>query len=286
MAVKKGGLGKGFNSLLYDNATENLSNEGAVTIPIGEIEPDPDQPRKRFEPAALSELENSVREHGVLQPLLVRPMADGSYRIVAGERRYTAARRAGLTELPCVVKNLTDAEAAALSLIENLQREDLNPVEEAEGIRRLMDDFGLTQEQVSQKLSKSRPAVANTLRLLGLPAQAREALVEGRISAGHARALLPLESGERLLAALGKIEADGLNVRQTEALVKAMLKAPAVPKTPKKRENFFTEVGLSLSNVLSRRVKVVGGEKGGRLEIEFFDREDLLKLVKSFDEEE
>lgn len=285
MAVKKGGLGKGFNSLLYDNATESLSDAGSIMIPIGDIEPDKNQPRKNFEETSLLELESSIREHGVLQPLLVRPMIDGSYKIVAGERRYTAARRAGLKELPCVVKNLTDAEAAAIALIENLQREDLNAIEEAEGIRRLMDEFGLTQEQAAEKISKSRSAVANTLRLLGLPEKAKDALVSGDISAGHARALLSLSDETKQNAALDKILENGLNVRQTEALVKALQKEPAVPKQTKKRENFFTEVGLSLSTVLSRKVKVVGNSKGGRLEIEFFDKEDLKKLVKVFDEE-
>lgn len=285
MAAKKGGLGKGFNSLLYDNATESLSDAGSIMIPIGDIEPDKNQPRKNFEETSLLELESSIREHGVLQPLLVRPMIDGSYKIVAGERRYTAARRAGLKELPCVVKNLTDAEAAAIALIENLQREDLNALEEAEGIRRLMDEFGLTQEQAAEKISKSRSAVANTLRLLGLPEKAKAALVSGDISAGHARALLSLSDETKQNAALDKILENGLNVRQTEALVKALQKEPAVPKQTKKRENFFTEVGLSLSTVLSRKVKVVGNSKGGRLEIEFFDKEDLQKLVKAFDEE-
>ena len=285
MAAKKGGLGKGFNSLLYDNATESLSDAGSIMIPIGDIEPDKNQPRKNFEETSLLELESSIREHGVLQPLLVRPMIDGSYKIVAGERRYTAARRAGLKELPCVVKNLTDAEAAAIALIENLQREDLNAIEEAEGIRRLMDEFGLTQEQAAEKISKSRSAVANTLRLLGLPEKAKDALVSGDISAGHARALLSLSDETKQNAALDKILENGLNVRQTEALVKALQKEPAVPKQTKKRENFFTEVGLSLSTVLSRKVKVVGNSKGGRLEIEFFDKEDLKKLVKVFDEE-
>ena len=286
MASKKGGLGKGFNSLLYDNATESLSDTGAVTIKISEIEPDPDQPRRSFDEAALNELAESMREYGVLQPLLVRPLIDGAYRIVAGERRYRAARIAGITNIPCIVKNLTDAEASAIALIENLQREDLNPIEEAEGIRRLIDGYGFTQEQAAEKLGRSRPAVANALRLLALPEKAREALVSGEISAGHARAVLGLDSEEKQLAALDRILADGLNVRQTEALVKALQKVPATPKTPKKRENFFTEVGLSLSTVLSRKVRVVGNAKGGRLEIEFFDREDLLKLVKAFDEEE
>lgn len=285
MAAKKGGLGKGFHSLLLDNATESLGENGVVTIKIGEIEPDPDQPRKNFDEASLAELEDSIREYGVLQPLLVRPMIDGSYRIVAGERRYRAARRAGLAEIPVIVKSLTDAEAAAIALIENLQREDLNAMEEAEGIRRLIDEFGYTQEQAAQRLSKSRPAVANALRLLGLPQKGREALQNGSISAGHARALLGLGDEQRILLALDRVVSDSLSVRQTEALVKAMNREPKAPEKKKQKDNFFSEVGLSLSSVLSRKVRVVGNSRGGRLEIEFFDREDLLKLVKAFDEE-
>ena len=284
-AKKKSGLGKGFDSLFLDNAADALSDSGAVTLKITDIEPDRMQPRKDFDETALLELENSIREYGVLQPLLVRPMSDGSYTIVAGERRWRAAMAAGLSEVPVVIRSLTEEEACAIALIENLQREDLNAVEEAEGISRLIEEFGFTQEQAAEKLGKSRPAVANSLRLLGLPQDARAALAEGTISAGHARALLSLSQPEMVSAALARIIEGGLSVRQTEALAKAMQKAPK-PKTEHlNKDNYFNEVQCSLSTVLSRKVKVVGGEKGGKITIEFFNKDDLRKLIAAFDEE-
>ena len=284
-AKKKSGLGKGFDSLFLDNAADALSDSGAVTLKITDIEPDRMQPRKDFDEAALLELENSIREYGILQPLLVRPMSDGSYKIVAGERRWRAAMAAGLSEVPVVIRSLTEEEACAIALIENLQREDLNAVEEAEGISRLIEEFGFTQEQAAEKLGKSRPAVANSLRLLGLPQDARDALAKGTISAGHARALLSLAQPEMISAALARITEGGLSVRQTEALVKAMQKAPK-PKTERlNKDNYFNEVQCSLSTVLSRKVKVVGGEKGGKITIEFFNKDDLRKLIAAFDEE-
>lgn len=284
-AKKKSGLGKGFDSLFLDNAADALSDSGAVSLKISEIEPDRSQPRKDFDETALMELENSIREYGVLQPLLVRPMSDGSYKLVAGERRWRAARAAGLSEVPVVIRSLTDEEACAIALIENLQREDLNAIEQAEGIKRLIEEFGFTQEQAAEKLGKSRPAVANALRLLQLPGAARSALAAGEISAGHARALLSLESEPLISAALERILQGGLSVRQTEALVKAMAKAPK-PRTERlNKDNYFNEVQCSLSTVLSRKVKVTGGEKGGKLTIEFFNKEDLRKLIAAFDEE-
>lgn len=285
MKQKKSGLGRGFDSLFLDNAAEGLTDSGAVNLKISEIEPDRNQPRTEFNDEALAELENSIREFGVLQPLLVRPMSDGSYKIVAGERRWRAARAAGLTEVPVVIRSLTDEEACAIALIENLQREDLNAIEEAQGIARLIEEFGFTQEQAALRLSKSRPAIANCLRLLALPEKARSALTEGKISAGHARALLSLGDEEKINAALSRVIEDSLSVRQTEALVKAMsrelkLKAPKLNK-----DNYFNEVQASLCNVLSRKVKVTGSEKGGKIEIEFFNKEDLSRLIKAFDEE-
>lgn len=282
---KKTGLGRGFDSLFLDNAADSDAQGGAVSLKITEIEPDRGQPRKNFDEAALAELENSIREFGVLQPLLVRPVSDGSYRIVAGERRWRAAMAAGLSEVPVVIRSLTDEEACAIALIENLQREDLNPLEEAEGIQRLIAEFGFTQAEAADRLCKSRPAVANSLRLLGLPAAARAALAEGSISAGHARALLGLGDPARTEAALARVIEGGLSVRQTEALVKAMAKAPK-PKTPKlNKDNYYNEVQASLATVLSRRVKVTGSDKGGKIEIEFFNKEDLRKLISAFDEE-
>ena len=284
-AKKKGGLGKGFDSLFLDNAADALSDSGAVSLKITDIEPDRMQPRKDFDEEALAELENSIREYGVLQPLLVRPVSDGSYKIVAGERRWRAAMSAGLSEVPVVIRSLTEQEACAISLIENLQREDLNAVEEAEGIQRLIEEFGFTQEQAAEKLGKSRPAVANSLRLLSLPEDARAALIEGKISAGHARALLGLSDPAQVTAALGRIIDGGLSVRQTEALVKALQKTPK-PRTERlNKDNYFNEVQCSLSAVLSRKVKVTGSDKGGKLTIEFFNKDDLRKLISAFDEE-
>ena len=201
MATKKGGLGKGFDSLFLDNSADALSEGGSVILPISDIEPDRGQPRTKFAEEALAELEASIREFGVLQPLLVRPMSDGSYKIVAGERRYRAARRAGLSEVPVIIKSLTDAEAAAIALIENLQREDLNPIEEAAGIRKLIEEYGYTQEEAAEKLSKSRPAIANALRLLALPKDVMKLVEEGTLSAGHARALRSAAPGTETFSA-------------------------------------------------------------------------------------
>ncbi len=285
MASKKGGLGKGFSDLFLDNAAEALQSENAVTLPIGEIEPDRSQPRRVFDEIALGELANSIREHGVLQPLLVRPVSDGSYRIVAGERRWRAAREAGLTEVPVVIKALTDAEAAEIALVENLQREDLNAIEEAEGIRRLMDEFGMTQERTAERLSKSRPAVANALRLLSLPEAVRQYVIDGSLSAGHARTLLGLKDPEKTEETAKQVIEERLSVRQTEALVKKLNQPPRAPVPKKLGEKFFEETGLALSSALQRRVHVSGGENGGKLEIEFFDREDLMKLIRIFQAE-
>ncbi len=285
MAGKKGGLGRGYDTLFIENSSEALSDNTAVTLPISDIEPDSNQPRSRFDEAALGELEASIREFGVLQPLLVRPMSDGSYKIVAGERRWRAAKRAGLKEVPVVVKSLSEEEAAAIALIENLQREDLNAIEEAAGIKRLMDEFGFTQEAAAEKLSKSRPAIANALRLLALPKDVAQLVAENELSAGHARTLLGLKDKEMLSDAAKKVIEEKLSVRQTEALVKALNKAPASPKMKPRRDKFFDEVELALSAVLSRKVSVINAKKGGKIEIEFFDEDDLKKLAKLFNED-
>lgn len=285
MAAKKGGLGKGFDSLFLDNSSDALSDGGSVMLSISEIEPDRGQPRTKFTEEALAELEASIREFGVLQPLLVRPMSDGSYKIVAGERRYRAARRAELKEVPVIIKSLTDAEAAAIALIENLQREDLNPIEEAAGIKKLIEEYGYTQEEASEKLSKSRPAIANALRLLMLPQDVSKLVEEGKLSAGHARALLGLED-EKLISDVAKeIVEKQLSVRQTEQLVKALKKPKKTAAVKKTRDKFYDEVELALSGVLARKVVVSNSGKGGKLEIEFFDEDDLQKLAKLFSED-
>ncbi|MBR3767065.1 MAG: ParB/RepB/Spo0J family partition protein [Clostridia bacterium] len=285
MAAKKGGLGKGFDSLFLDNSSDALSEGGSVLLPIGDIEPDRGQPRTKFSEEALAELEASIREFGILQPLLVRPMSDGSYRIVAGERRYRAARRAGLNEVPVIIKSLTDTEAAAIALIENLQREDLNPIEEAAGIKKLIEEYGLTQEEASEKLSKSRPAITNALRLLALPQDVLKMVEDGLLSAGHARALLGLDDEEQISDIAKEIVEKQLSVRQTEQLVKQLRKPKKEAKPKKAREKFYDEVELALSEVLARKVVVSNSGKGGKIEIEFFDAEDLQKIALLFSED-
>ncbi len=285
MAAKKSGLGKGFDSLFLDNSSDALSEGGSVMLPIGDIEPDRGQPRTKFTEEALSELEASVREYGILQPLLVRPMSDGSYKIVAGERRYRAARRAGLSEVPVIIKSLTDAEAAAIALIENLQREDLNPIEEAAGIRKLIEEYGYTQEEAAERLSKSRPAIANALRLLALPKDVAKLVEEGKISAGHARALLGLDDEQLISDIADEIVEKQLSVRQTEQLVKSLKRVKKASPAKKTRDKFFDEVELALSGVLARKVTVLNSGKGGKIEIEFFDADDLQKLAKLFSED-
>lgn len=281
--AKKGGLGKGVDALFFDNAVE----ENAVTLSVDEIEPNREQPRKTFDAAALAELSDSIREHGVIQPLLVRPMADGSYRLVAGERRYRAARMAGLTEVPVTVREMSDEEESIFALIENLQREDLNAIEEAEGLKRLIDSFGLTQEQAAARVGKSRTAVTNALRLLHLPEEITALVKDGKVSMGHARALLSVEDAAELSRIAELIVKNGISVRETERLCKRAGKAEKTPvKRTKTRDRFYDEVELALSEAMGRKVKVYT-EKGGRgtLEIEFFGTEDLKKLAQEFKED-
>ncbi|MBR5428370.1 MAG: ParB/RepB/Spo0J family partition protein [Clostridia bacterium] len=285
MAAKKGGLGRGFEALFEDNSAEDLSPESVSSLPIGELEPNRDQPRKFFDDEALNDLTESIREHGVLQPILVRPVSDGSYRIVAGERRYRAAVNAGLKSVPVIVKVLSDRDAALIALIENLQREDLTPFEEAEGIKKLMEEYGLTQEQTGDRLGRSRSAVTNALRLLELPAEIREMVEKDELSASHARTLLGLDNPQTMIDCARMIAEKRLSVRATEALVDR-IKKENKPKKEKmrRRDAFFTEAEISLSDTLGRAVEIKEGKKGGKLVIEYFDREDLQKLTKFFEE--
>lgn len=281
--AKKGGLGKGVDALFFDNAVE----ENAVKLSVDEIEPNREQPRKTFDEEALAELSDSIREHGVIQPLLVRPMADGSYRLVAGERRYRAARMAGLTEVPVTVREMSDEEESIFALIENLQREDLNAIEEAEGLKRLIDSFGLTQEQAAARVGKSRTAVTNSLRLLNLPEEITALVKDGKVSMGHARALLSVSDAAELSRIAELIVKNGISVRETERLCKRVGKAEKAPvKRAKTRDRFYDEVELALSEAMGRKVKVYT-EKGGKgtLEIEFFGTEDLKKLAQEFQED-
>ena len=284
MAVKKGGLGKGIDALIYDNTVESSAGE-AVKLSINEIEPNREQPRKSFETQALSELADSIKEHGILQPLLVRPMADGSYKLVAGERRYRAARMAGLTEVPVTIREMTDEEESIFALIENLHREDLNAIEEAQGLKTLIDTFGLTQEQAAQKVGKSRVAVTNSLRLLNLPEDISELVKEGKISAGHAKALLSFEDKKEASRIAQLVVKDGISVRDVERLAKSAQKKKKAPeKREKKRDKFYDEVEIALGNTLARQVKVFTSKGGsGTVEIEFFSKADLEKLAMQFD---
>lgn len=285
MATKKGGLGKGINALIYDNSVDSAGGE-SVKLSINEIEPNREQPRKTFEPESLSELSESIKEHGVLQPLLVRPMPDGSYRLVAGERRYRAARMAGLTEVPVTVREMTDEEESIFALIENLQREDLNAIEEAEGIKTLIDTFGLTQEEAAKRVGKSRTAVTNTLRLLNLPEDILQLVKDSKISMGHARALLAVEDKTEASRIAQMVVKDGISVREVERLAKREKKDRKAPeKRVKKRDKYYDEVEIALSNALSRKVKVfVSSGSKGTLEIEFFSKQDLEKLAMQIDE--
>ena len=284
MAAKKGGLGKGMSALIYDNAMEPTSGE-SVRLSINEIEPNRDQPRKIFEEQALAELSASIKEHGVLQPLLVRPMADGSYRLVAGERRYRAARMAGVTEVPVTIREMTDEEESIFALIENLHREDLNAIEEAQGIKTLIDTFGFTQEEAAQKVGKSRTAVTNILRLLNLPEDISNLVRDGKISMGHARALLSFEDAAEASRVAQLVVKDGISVRDVERLAKSAQKTKKSPeKREKKRDIFYDEVEIALSKMLGRKVKVFVSKGGsGTLEVELFSKSDLEKLSKQFE---
>ncbi|WP_322202334.1 ParB/RepB/Spo0J family partition protein [Acutalibacter intestini] len=278
MSVKKRGLGKGLDAIFAENAAEN--GEGTVAVRISEIEPNRDQPRKEFDPAALSELAESIAQHGVLQPILLRPMVSGGYRIVAGERRWRAARMAGLSEVPAVVREMSDGEEMLFALIENLQREDLSPLEEARGYQQLIEAQGFTQEKAAEAVGKSRPAVANALRLLNLPEEIQQMVERGELSAGHARTLLSFKNQEDMLAAAQRAK-EGASVRELEALAKksAETKEPqAIPRSSQPSQ-FYAEAQLAVSDYLGRKVKVAGSKKKGVLQIEFYGEEDLQNLL-------
>lgn len=274
MAVRKGGLGKGLDALFIDNTTDN----GAVTLRISEIEPNRGQPRKEFDESALADLADSIREHGVIQPLLVRPLPTGGYQLVAGERRWRASRMAGLGEVPVVIRELSDHEAMELALIENLQRQDLNPMEEALGYRSLMEEYQMTQEEVAKAIGKSRPAIANSLRLLALPQQVVDLIREGKLSAGHGRALLALEEESAILEAAQTAVKKHWTVREIEKMAQSSHKKTKVSTGPDK-DHYYTELELALSQVLGRQVTITSKGKNRTLSIAFFDKEDLSALV-------
>ncbi len=282
--AKKGGLGKGLSAIFMENESEDQNS--TVTLRISEIEPNKDQPRTDFDDKALSELAESIALHGVLQPLLVRPLVYGGYQIVAGERRYRASRMAGLTEVPVVIRELDDRETMELALIENLQRENLTPIEEAKGYKTLMDTYGFTQEQVSSSVGKSRSAVANSLRLLNLPEEIIDLISQGKISGGHARALLSLENKEKMIEISREIMDKDLSVRQTEKLTQKSKKGEKNPPKKEEKTNFLKEVELALTENLCRKISVTKKGDGGVLSIEFFNQEDLIDLANKLEEKE
>ena len=278
MATQKG-LGKGLGALLGDFSEEAVQSSAYQILPIYKVEPNPNQPRQDFDQEELQALADSISVHGVIQPLTVRALDSGYYQIIAGERRWRAARLANISEIPVVIIDADDKKAMELALIENLQRQDLNPVEEALGYQSLIEEYGLTQEEAAARVGKSRPAVANSLRLLSLCPQVMEKLKTGELTAGHARAILTLKTEKKQQEAAQKIIALALSVRQAETLCKNMNKEP----TPKKEEvfavNYVAECEKNLSKHLGRGVKIINGKRKGRFELEFYGEEDLQKLL-------
>ena len=278
MASNKG-LGKGLGALLGDFSEEPASDSAYRLLPIYKVEPNPDQPRHDFDEEELQALSESISVHGVIQPLTVREMPNGYYQIITGERRWRAARMANISDVPVIVVEADDKKAMELALIENLQRQDLNPVEEALGYQSLIEEYGLTQEEAASRVGKSRPAVANALRLLGLCPEVLDMLKSGAISAGHARAVLTLKTEKQQVEAAKKIIALSLSVRQAETLCKNMGKPPAPKKEPVFEVNYVAECEKNLSKHLGRGVKIVNGKRKGRFELEFYGEEDLQKLL-------
>ena len=275
MAKKRGGLGRGLESLFEDVSPSFESDSKIESLPLREIEPDPGQPRKTFDNETLAELASSIAEHGLLQPIAVRPKAAGGYLIVAGERRWRACRMAGLTEAPVIVKDVTDEQAMELALVENLQREDLDPVEEAAGIQELMTRCDLTQEQAARKLGKSRSALANSLRLLNLPENVLELLKSGFLSIGHAKVILSLPTPELQEQAAQIIADHQLNVRQAETLCKKLAKPAKEPAEPAQRGTLPIEVEESLKEALGSEVNVAYHDGKGKLTVHFYSDEQL-----------
>ncbi len=284
MAKKLGGLGKGLSAIFVENESEEKGN--IISLKISEIEPNRSQPRKSFDADALEELAQSIREHGVIQPILVRPLIGGGYQIVAGERRYRASRLAGLKEIPATVRELTEEETTELALIENLQRENLSPLEEASGYKALIETYGMSHEQVAKSVGKSRAAVTNTLRLLTLPEEVRTMVEDGKLSAGHARALLSIEDRKRIKAAADEVIKKSLSVRETEKLAKAYNK-PVSERKPQKPSSvpvLYKETELALSEQLGRKVVITKNKNGsGTLMIDFYSDEELINLAHKFE---
>ena len=280
MSTKQRGLGRGLGALI-DDFSVSESTQTVTSLPLQKVEPNPNQPRHRFDEEELQALADSISEHGILQPLAVRKMEGGFYQIIAGERRWRAARLAGLQEVPVVVVEADDKTVMELALIENLQRQDLNPMEEAEGYRVLTEEYGLTQEEAAARVGKSRPAVANALRLLALPDEVRELVEKGELSAGHARAILSLPTKAKQKTAAQRILALRLSVRQAEAMCKRLAAEEKKPEPPKHTDvDYVAECEKALSRRLDRKVRIVNGKRKGRLELEFYGEDDLQRLYE------
>lgn len=281
MASNAKGLGRGLAALLGDNVMDNQEEKTSLYLPISQVESCAGQPRKQFDPDALADLADSIREHGIIQPLTVRKLQSGYYQIIAGERRWRAARMAGLDQVPAIVIEADDRKAMELAMIENLQREDLNPMEEAEGYRQLMEQYNLTQEETAQRVGKSRSAVANALRLLNLCPSVRAMVEDGRLTSGHARTILPLSPALQTKAADAVLKSD-LSVRQTELLVKkltAEVKEKPAVTTGGLEVNYAEEAAKALCAHLGRGCKIVSGRKKGRIELEYYGVDDLNNLL-------
>ena len=278
--AKLGGLGKGLDALFVDNDTKDSGN---MMLRLSSIEPNKDQPRTQFDVDALMELADSIRQHGVIQPLLVRPLDNGMYQLVAGERRWRASRMAGLMEVPVVIRDLSDHEAMEIALIENLQRKDLNVIEEALGYQQLMEKYDMTQEKVAERVGKSRPAVANALRLLNLPEQVIDMVKTGEVTAGHARALLKLDDEVEIIDIAKKIQKGRYSVRDVEKITAKKKEEPKEVKEkaePVWQNSFYKEMELALATELGRKVKVTVSEKGnGSIELAFLSKEDLADIA-------
>ena len=277
---KQSGLGRGLSALLEDPNLEFTQQKGGVsTVPLHKVEPNPLQPRREFDPEALQALADSITAHGMIQPLTVRELPGGYYQIIAGERRWRAARQAGLQEVPVLIVEADDRKVMELALVENLQREDLNPMEEAQGYRSLMEDYGLTQAETAERVGKSRPAVANALRLLSLSDELAELVRNGTLSPGHARALLGVKSEKLRKQAAQRIIALQLSVRQAETLCKNLEKPKQEAKEEPLAVDYVAECEKSLSRRLGRKVRIVNGKNKGRFELEFYGQDDLNRLL-------
>ena len=280
MAANKG-LGKGLGALLGESAMQPSTQQSPLLLPLQKIEPNRLQPRKSFNEEELASLADSIRQHGVIQPLTVRLLDTGYYQIIAGERRWRAARMAGLREIPVVIIEADDKKAMELALIENLQRADLTPIEEARGYQQLIGEYGLTQEQVADRVSKSRPAVANAMRLLSLPDELLSMVESGKLTAGHARALLSIKDERQQLAVAQKVVNLQLSVRQTEAMCKKLLKAEQKPEPKPVEVDYLAECEKTLTRCLGRGVKIVSGKRKGKIELEYYGQEDLQRLYEA-----